>query len=92
MKCDSFSRCLWFFLEPLVVRGASYGLIDKLLATMKESVDAQAPGDSESNKNLYATCDLATGIMASKVCVSVGYSGTPQYNEGPLNIMKDTSI
>lgn len=51
-----------------MVRGENYGLLEKLLATIKQSCDAQGPTDSEANKNVYAACDLATGIMASKVC------------------------
>ena len=35
---------------------------------MKMTVDAQDPTNSESNKNIYAACDLAMGVLLSKVC------------------------
>ena len=31
------------------------------------TVDAQDPTNSESNKNIYASCDLAMGVLLSKV-------------------------
>lgn len=31
------------------------------------TVDAQDPTNSESNKNIYAACDLAMGVLLSKV-------------------------
>lgn len=66
-------RCLWFFLEPIVVKGENYGFLGKLLDTIKTMVDAQDPANAEGNKKLYAACDLAMGVMASKVrCESQG--------------------
>lgn len=61
------SRCLWFFLEPIAVRGDNYAFLRKLLETIKMTVDAQNPTNSEANKNIYAACDLAMGVMMSKV-------------------------
>ena len=58
---------MWFFLEPIVIRGENYGFLGKLLDTIKLTQDAQNPTDSEANKNLFASCDLAMGVMASKV-------------------------
>ena len=50
-----------------MLRGESYGFLKKLIETIKTTVDAQNPGDSEMNKNLYAACDLAMGVMGTKV-------------------------
>jgi sister-chromatid-cohesion protein PDS5 len=60
-------RCLWFFLEPIAVKGDNYGFLRKLLEHIKMTVDAQDPTNSESNKNIYAACDLAMGVLLSKV-------------------------
>lgn len=62
-----FCSCFWFFLEPIVIRGESYGFLSKLLDTIKVTVDANDAANSETNKNLYGTCDLAAGVMSSKV-------------------------
>ena len=35
------------------------------------TVDAQDPTNSESNKNIYAACDLAMGVLLSKVCKDI---------------------
>ena len=49
------------------MRGDNYAFLRKLLETMKMTVDAQDPTNSEANKNIYAACDLAMGVMMSKV-------------------------
>lgn len=53
------------------MRGDNYGFLRKLLENIKLTVDAQDPSNSEANKNIYATCDLAMGVMMSKVCPDV---------------------
>ncbi len=50
-----------------MIRGENYGFLKKLLESIKLTVDAQSPTNSEANKNLFASCDLAMGVMASKV-------------------------
>ncbi len=62
-----YSSCLWFFLEPIVVKGDNYSFVWKLLETMKSTVDAHNPDDPEINKNIYCTCDLAMGVLSKRV-------------------------
>lgn len=64
---DKFKKCLWFFLEPMVLRGESYGFLVKLLESIKVTVDAQHPSNAENTKNLYSACDLAMGVMEKKL-------------------------
>ena len=54
-----------------MVKGDSYSFVYKLLETMKQMVDAQNPDDSEINKNIYCTCDLALGLLAKKVSLRI---------------------
>ena len=54
---------LWFFLEPIVVKGDNYGFVMKLLETIKHTVDAQNPDNAEKNKDVYTTCDVAMGSL-----------------------------
>ncbi|XP_064405270.1 sister chromatid cohesion protein PDS5 homolog B-B-like [Halichondria panicea] len=64
---DNFKDCLWFFLEPIVVKGDNYSFVWKLLETMKSTVDAHNPDDPEINKNIYCTCDLAMGVLSKRM-------------------------
>ncbi len=49
------------------MKGDNYSFVWKVLATIKCTVDAANPDDSEVNKNIYSTCDLAMGILDAKV-------------------------
>ena len=51
----------------MATRGESYSFLKKLLEIIKTTVDAQEPSNSEANKNIYAACDLAMGVLANKV-------------------------
>eukprot|EP00117_Sycon_ciliatum_P041432 scpid16866/ scgid30305/ Sister chromatid cohesion protein PDS5 homolog B; Androgen-induced proliferation inhibitor len=62
---------LWFFLEPPMLRGDTYGFLKKMIETIKQTKDVSAPTDPAENeaaqKRLYVVCDIALGLMANRV-------------------------
>jgi sister-chromatid-cohesion protein PDS5 len=67
LSLDTFRDCLWFFLEPLTKGNDNYSFLRKLLETIKQTVDAQDPDAPEASKNIYAVCDLAMGVLTTKL-------------------------
>ncbi|ESO11948.1 hypothetical protein HELRODRAFT_62692 [Helobdella robusta] len=70
----SIKDCLLFLLEPLLTKNdtVSFEFYSKILANIKNTVDAQCPDSEEANKKLYATCDLAMNLLLTKMsCFSI---------------------
>ncbi|XP_064636358.1 sister chromatid cohesion protein PDS5 homolog A-like [Lineus longissimus] len=65
---NNLKDCLWFIMEPLITKNDnySYNFYAKILDTIKQMKDAQDPDNEEANHKLYAICDLAMGIIATK--------------------------
>ncbi|XP_074036685.1 cohesin associated factor B pds5 [Leptinotarsa decemlineata] len=61
-------QCLWFILEPLVVKSEyfSYGFYKNLIERMKNHKDAVRPDDNSINYKIWALCDLASGLLLTK--------------------------
>ncbi|KAJ8298337.1 hypothetical protein KUTeg_024868 [Tegillarca granosa] len=64
----NIKECLWFIMEPLISKNEdfNYAFFRRMLENIKQTKDAQAPDDEEMNKKLYAVCDVALSILASK--------------------------
>jgi len=60
--------CLWFILEPLIVKNDSYcyGFYKELIDKVKNHLDAVKPDDNNVNCKLWALCDLAMDILHQK--------------------------
>ena len=53
--CDTSTNtyicsCLWFFLEPLILKCDNYEFLRKMFETIKQTVDAEEPNNMEINK------------------------------------------
>ncbi|CAG9857389.1 unnamed protein product [Phyllotreta striolata] len=61
-------QCLWFVLEPLVVKNDyfSYGYYKNLIEKMKNHKDALRPEDDSINYKIWALCDLASGLLLTR--------------------------
>ncbi|KAL4230738.1 Sister chromatid cohesion protein PDS5 A [Mactra antiquata] len=61
----NIKECLWFIMEPLVSRSEEYNyqFFRRLIENIKQAKDAQGPEDEDTNKKLYAVCDLALGLL-----------------------------
>ncbi|XP_065343965.1 sister chromatid cohesion protein PDS5 homolog A [Cloeon dipterum] len=61
-------KCLWFILEPLMMRNDNYcfGFYKSLIERMKNHFDAVNPTDDNTNHRLWAVCDIAMGLVMSK--------------------------
>jgi sister-chromatid-cohesion protein PDS5 len=64
---ELFRDCLWFYLEPLLYKTDNFNFLQQTLISIKQLKDSQHPDDDEVNKNIYAICDLALGILINKV-------------------------
>ncbi|XP_029643842.1 sister chromatid cohesion protein PDS5 homolog B isoform X1 [Octopus sinensis] len=62
-------ECLWFVMDPLMSRSEdyNYAFFRRMIEDIKQTKDAQGPEDDEMNKKLYAVCDIALGLMMTKV-------------------------
>ncbi|XP_046671895.1 sister chromatid cohesion protein PDS5 homolog B isoform X2 [Homalodisca vitripennis] len=60
--------CLWFILEPLILKNDSYcyGFYKELIEKMKNHKDAVKSDDVNINCKLWALCDLAMDILNQK--------------------------
>ncbi|XP_052794341.1 sister chromatid cohesion protein PDS5 homolog A-like isoform X2 [Mya arenaria] len=60
----NIKECLWFMMEPLVARSEEYNyhFFRRLIENIKQAKDLQNP-DEDTNKKLYAVCDLALGLL-----------------------------
>jgi hypothetical protein len=45
----------------------NFSFLQQTLLSIKQLKDSQHPDDDEVNKNIYAICDLALGILINKV-------------------------
>ncbi|XP_054724365.1 sister chromatid cohesion protein PDS5 homolog B-A-like [Uloborus diversus] len=60
-------ECLWFVMEPLMKHeNYSFSFFKRLLESIKQTKDKQAPNDDIMNLKLYAVCDLALSLVISK--------------------------
>eukprot|EP00095_Tigriopus_kingsejongensis_P010616 maker-scaffold795_size96016-snap-gene-0.21 protein:Tk10616 transcript:maker-scaffold795_size96016-snap-gene-0.21-mRNA-1 annotation:"androgen-induced proliferation inhibitor" len=59
---------LWFAMEPLMTKNDnfSFGFYKALIEKVKNHKDARNTGNEATNYKLWATCDLAMGILISK--------------------------
>lgn len=62
-------ECLWFVMDPLMSRSEdyNYAFFRRMIEDIKQTKDAQGPDDEETNKKMYAVCDIALGLMMTKV-------------------------
>lgn len=62
-------RCLWLILEPLVTNKEffCFGFYKNLIERMKNHKDALKPDDAETNNKMWAICDIALGLILTKV-------------------------
>ncbi|XP_065083082.1 sister chromatid cohesion protein PDS5 homolog B-B [Ochlerotatus camptorhynchus] len=62
-------RCLWLILEPLVTNKEffCFGFYKNLIERMKNHKDALKPDDEETNQKMWAICDVALGLILTKV-------------------------
>ncbi|KAH3839436.1 hypothetical protein DPMN_112867, partial [Dreissena polymorpha] len=61
----NIKECLWFIMEPLVARSEDYNyhFFRRLIENIKQAKDAQGPEEEDTNKKLYAVCDVALGLL-----------------------------
>ncbi|XP_062565110.1 sister chromatid cohesion protein PDS5 homolog B isoform X2 [Armigeres subalbatus] len=62
-------RCLWLILEPLVTNKEffCFGFYKTLIERIKNHKDALKPDDAETNNKMWAVCDIALGLILTKV-------------------------
>ncbi|XP_059483617.1 sister chromatid cohesion protein PDS5 homolog A-A isoform X4 [Neocloeon triangulifer] len=68
IQLQRVQKCLWFILEPLMMRNDNYcfGFYKSLIERMKNHFDAVNPTDDLTNHKLWAVCDIAMGLVMSK--------------------------
>ncbi|KAM6972847.1 sister chromatid cohesion protein PDS5 homolog A [Aplochiton taeniatus] len=61
-------ECLWFMLEVLMTKNEnnSHAFLRKMVESIKQTKDAQAPDDAKANEKLYIVCDVALFVIANK--------------------------
>lgn len=60
-------ECLWFLMEPLMKHeNYSFSFFKRILESIKQTKDKQAPHDDIANLKLYAVADLALSLVISK--------------------------
>ncbi|XP_055534630.1 sister chromatid cohesion protein PDS5 homolog B-B [Wyeomyia smithii] len=69
VQLRQIERCLWLILEPLVTNKEffCFGFYKNLIERMKNHKDALKPDDEEINCKLWAICDIALGLILTKV-------------------------
>uniref|UniRef100_A0A182MY81 Uncharacterized protein n=1 Tax=Anopheles dirus TaxID=7168 RepID=A0A182MY81_9DIPT len=62
-------RCLWLVLEPLVTNKEffCFSFYKNLLERIKHHKDALKPDDEETNHKLWAICDIAMGLILTRL-------------------------
>uniref|UniRef100_A0AAG5DIG4 Uncharacterized protein n=1 Tax=Anopheles atroparvus TaxID=41427 RepID=A0AAG5DIG4_ANOAO len=62
-------RCLWLVLEPLISNKEFFclGFYKNLIERMKNHKDALKPDDEETNHKLWAICDIAMGLVLTRI-------------------------
>ncbi|XP_041360337.1 sister chromatid cohesion protein PDS5 homolog A-B-like isoform X3 [Gigantopelta aegis] len=64
----NIKECLWFLMEPLIGKSEdyNYAFFQRMIESIKQTKDSQNPDDEETNKKLYAVCDVALGLLMAK--------------------------
>ncbi|KAG7267512.1 hypothetical protein CRUP_003411 [Coryphaenoides rupestris] len=67
-QLKEIKESLWFVLEIIMAKNEnnSHAFIRKMVENIKQTKDAQAPGDAKINEKLYTVCDVAMNIIMSK--------------------------
>ncbi|KAJ8342625.1 hypothetical protein SKAU_G00325530 [Synaphobranchus kaupii] len=67
-QLTDIKEALWFILEIIMAKNEnnSHAFIRKMVENIKQTKDAQAPGDPKMNEKLYTVCDIAMNIVMSK--------------------------
>uniref|UniRef100_A0A182WRD3 Sister chromatid cohesion protein PDS5 n=1 Tax=Anopheles quadriannulatus TaxID=34691 RepID=A0A182WRD3_ANOQN len=62
-------RCLWLVLEPLVMNKEffCFSFYKNLIERIKHHKDALKPEDEETNHKLWAICDVAMGLILTRL-------------------------
>uniref|UniRef100_A0A182WEA9 Uncharacterized protein n=1 Tax=Anopheles minimus TaxID=112268 RepID=A0A182WEA9_9DIPT len=62
-------RCLWLVLEPLVMNKEffCFSFYKNLIERIKHHKDALKPDDEETNHKLWAICDVAMGLILTRL-------------------------
>lgn len=69
VQLRQIERCLWLILEPLVNNKEffCFGFYKNLIERMKNHKDSLKPDDEDTNNKLWAICDIALGLILTKV-------------------------
>ncbi|XP_053680344.1 sister chromatid cohesion protein PDS5 homolog B [Anopheles nili] len=69
VQLRQIERCLWLVLEPLVTNKEFFccGFYKNLIERMKHHKDALKPDDEETNHKLWAICDIAMGLILTRL-------------------------
>ncbi|XP_061103891.1 sister chromatid cohesion protein PDS5 homolog B-like isoform X2 [Conger conger] len=72
-QLTDIKESLWLILEIVMAKNEnnSHAFIRKMVENVKQTRDAQAPGDPKTNEKLYTVCDIAMNLVVTK---SVTYS------------------
>uniref|UniRef100_A0AAY4A4L8 PDS5 cohesin associated factor A n=1 Tax=Denticeps clupeoides TaxID=299321 RepID=A0AAY4A4L8_9TELE len=64
----AIKECLWFMLEVLMVKNEnnSHAFLRKMVESIKQTKDAQAPDDPKANEKLYIVCEVALFVIVNK--------------------------
>lgn len=67
-QLTAIRECLWFILEPLILKNDSYsfGFYKTLIERMKNHKNALEPDDDEANARMYSICDIALGLILQR--------------------------
>ncbi|KAI1903427.1 hypothetical protein AGOR_G00027070 [Albula goreensis] len=67
-QLKDIKECLWFILEIIMSKNEnnSHAFIRKMVESIKQTKDVQAPSDPKINEKLYTVCDVAMNIVMSK--------------------------
>lgn len=67
-QLTAIRECLWFILEPLIVKNDSYSFsfYKTLIERMKNHRNALEPENEEANCRMYSICDIALGLILQR--------------------------
>ncbi|CAL8109843.1 unnamed protein product [Orchesella dallaii] len=67
-QLTAMKECLWFIMEPLIVKNDSYsfGFYKTLVERMKNHKNALEPENDQANCRMYAICDIALGLILQR--------------------------
>ncbi|KAA3677897.1 sister chromatid cohesion protein PDS5 [Paragonimus westermani] len=66
-RLNRIKTSLWFVMEPIVSRGHNFVFLRKIIEKIKHTRDALAPDDPIANTKLYVVCDIALGLLLTRV-------------------------